>query len=230
MENDHVKKQPERRFHFKSRIIQFISIYMTLFVLDSCNSRSEDLNYSDGIEWSSDSTGHFIDPRDGKQYAVVKIKSQIWFAENLAYRPKRGDFFAIDDNPDYVSKYGYLYFWETAKDACPKGWHLPSMEEWDTLIQNLGGKAVAGGHLKSTHGWKVKSENTSNISGMSILPAGNKAVGGSYFHLGDDALLWTSTVRSDLSSWKIRLRSNSDSVGFQACSRLTGLSVRCIRD
>lgn len=214
----------------KPRILSHFVISLILILVFSCNSRSKDSSSSIAIVWSSDSTGDFVDTRDGKQYELVKIKSQIWFAENLSYRPKQGDFYSIEDNPDYISEYGYLYFWETAKDACPDGWHLPSLDEWDTLIQNLGGKAVAGGHLKSTLGWRVRSEKTNNISGLSILPAGNKAVGGSYFHLGDDALLWTSTAKSDLSAWKVRLRSNADSIGFQACSRLTGLSVRCIRD
>lgn len=182
------------------------------------------------IEWYNDSTGFFLDSRDGKHYRIVRIQTQIWFAENLAYHPEEGDFWSVEDNPDYISEYGYLYFWETAKDACPDGWHVPSLEEWNTLIKNLGGRVEAGGKLKSKSGWSVKSERTTNSSGMSVLPAGNKAVGGSYFHLGEDALIWTSTPKSNLSVWKVRLRNDADSINFQACSRLTGLSVRCIKD
>src|SRR2546422_2141257 len=35
-------------------------------------------------------------------------------------------------------KYGRLYTWKTAQNVCPSGWHLPSKEEYDTLIVSLG--------------------------------------------------------------------------------------------
>jgi uncharacterized protein (TIGR02145 family) len=195
--------------------------------MDSCSLKSE--NTTD-IMWINEDQGYFVDLRDQHKYAVVRAGSQIWFAENLAYKPGNGDFWPYDNDESHVARYGYLYYWETARSSCPEGWHLPSMEEWNTLVDYLGGKEVAGGKLKSVDAWNSSKQGATNSSGFEVLPGGNKAVGGEFYHLGDDALLWSSTPKSELSAWKIRLTDAWDSVNFQACSRLTGLSVRCIKD
>jgi len=199
----------------------------TCLVFDSCSHKT---NLIHEIEWVNDEQGYFVDHRDQHRYSVVKAGQQIWFAENLKYKPRSGDFWAYDNDKSHVAKYGYLYFWETAKEACPEGWHVPSMEEWQSLIEFLGGKTQAGGKLKAVDAWNSPNEGATNSSGLSILPGGNKAVGGEFYHLGDDALLWSSTPKSEGSAWKIRLNYTWDSVNYQACSRRTGLSVRCVKD
>ncbi len=75
-------------------------------------------------------TSSFKDPRDGKTYKTVEIGDQIWMAENLAYNT--GTSYAFDDK-----LYGRVYNYETAKDVCPSGWHLPSSDEW---ISATGGR------------------------------------------------------------------------------------------
>ena len=92
--------------------------------------------------------GHFIDSRDGKVYKTIKIGNQTWMAENLAFKPDSGSYWAYDNKKKYKSTFGYLYEWKTAKNACPKGWHIPTDEEWAELIDFLGGTTVAGYKLK----------------------------------------------------------------------------------
>jgi uncharacterized protein (TIGR02145 family) len=118
---------------------------------------------------------------------VKSARSQIWFAENLKYKSVRGDFWAFNEEERDVAQLGYLYFLESALKACPSGWHIPSLEEWKVLVDSLGGRAVAGGKLKSMEAWNAPNTGATNLSGR-------------------------------------------DSINFQACSRRTGLSVRCIKD
>ena len=93
------------------------------------------------IESSSSDTGpaspgdSFTDPRDGKTYKLTTIGSQVWMAENLRY----------GDSSLYVSK--------DAWKICPEGFHLPSSEEFKTLVAYAGGEEIAGQKLKSTTGW-----------------------------------------------------------------------------
>jgi len=115
----------------------------------------------------------FADARDGKKYKSVKIGTQTWMAENLNYEVK--GFFVKGVNKCYENKesncdkYGRLYDWNTAKTACPKGWHLPSKEEWETLTAAIGGEKTEGKHLKAKSGWN-KDGNGLDSYGFSALP------------------------------------------------------------
>ena len=129
--------------------------------------------------FAQDST--FIDKRDGRIYKTVKIGEQEWMAENLAFVPDSGVFYYIDTNSfryrdtTNLTKYGLMYDWETSKEVCPTGWHLPSNGEWSRLTKFLGGKEVAGLKMKSTYGWVDLGNgngNGSNLSGFNALPGG----------------------------------------------------------
>ena len=101
------------------------------------------------------------DSRDKKKYKTVKIGEQTWMAQNLDYHGADG-FLGLcygDEpkkkirKPENCKKYGRLYNWKEAMEACPSGWHLPSDEEWQTLVDFAGGDEVAGKKLKAKSGW-----------------------------------------------------------------------------
>jgi len=87
----------------------------------------------------------FTDDRDGKTYKMKNIGGEIWMVENFAYKPQNGkygdmdgNYWAYDDKEANVEKYGYLYDWATAQEIIPDGWHLPTKEEFESLIKYYG--------------------------------------------------------------------------------------------
>jgi uncharacterized protein (TIGR02145 family) len=77
---------------------------------------------------------------------------------------------------------------------CPSGWHLPSKEEYNTLIDYLGGTSFAGGAMKSMSAqWNPPNTGASNSSGFSGLPGGYRHSNGSFYNFGSDVSFWTST-------------------------------------
>ena len=184
-------------------------------------------------------TGTFKDPRDGKNYKTVKIGNQTWIAENLAFKPASGNYWAYNNDNSNVAKYGYLYDQKTAKKVCPAGWHLPSYIEWTTLTDYCGGTDVGGSKMKSTSGWG-DDNNATNQSAFSALPGGYRG-NNEFDRIGTVGLWWTST-ENDCGKEELLITSFShdidsgclsggfitlydDSKGIGA-----GLSVRCIKD
>ena len=63
--------------------------------------------------------------------------------------------------------YGRLYNWNTARTACPSGWHLPTDAEWTTLVNyGLSLSINAGKKLKA------KSFGGTDEYGFAALPGG----------------------------------------------------------
>lgn len=114
-----------------------------------------------------------IDSRDGKEYETTKIRDQIWMAENLNYNYNFGDAKSVCfDNVYYncdETKYGRFYNWSAAINACPAGWHLPSVREWEILFREIDDDAAT---LKSKKGWNKNSGKGHDNYGFSALPAG----------------------------------------------------------
>lgn len=180
--------------------------------------------------------GTFTDNRDGKIYKTVKIGAQTWMAENLAYKPDSGKYWAYNDDTANVQLYGYLYNWKTAKFVCPAGWHLPTMEEWEALINRLGGRKVAAKAMKNETGWIEKS-NCTNSSGFSALPAGYRRARQTYGGAEVEAHWWTSTPSrgkfyKDMYAWRIDIDNYPGWVDIfeEETHNHCGQSVRCIKD
>jgi uncharacterized protein (TIGR02145 family) len=186
-----------------------------LFILSSCEPH----------------TDTFTDERDGKTYKIVEIGNQIWFAENLAFKPSEGNFWAYEEDINNVDKYGYLYGWHTACKVCPDGWQLPTDEDWTILADYLGGDKIAGGKMKSKSGWEIPNVDATNQSGFSALPAGGKlAFDGSFDYLGKYTNFWSSTEIDDMLVSGFYLLADNAELKKHLNNKKTGFSVRCIKE
>jgi uncharacterized protein (TIGR02145 family) len=180
------------------------------------------------------STGTFTDPRDDQTYTTIDIGSQTWFAENLNYNTGDGNnnSWCYDNNGSNCDIYGRLYTWEAATSACPDGWHLPSDDEWTTLIDFLGGEDVAGGKMKetgTTH-WNSPNTGATNSSGFTALPGGYRNTSGGFYDKGYDGYWWSATEYSSTNAWNRKLNYNNDKVNRNNNNKENGFSVRFVRD
>ena len=207
-------------------------------------------------DFSGDS-GTFTDDRDGNKYKWVRIGGKIWMAENLrATKYRNGDNigtttpptlsisgettpkyqWAYDGNKSNVATYGRLYTWYAITDnrnVCPSGWHIPTDDEWITLINFLGGHIIAGGILKEagiTH-WKSPNTEATNEKGFTALPGGSRYIDGYFFSIGDYGYWWSSTEGLSTScGFSHRLDYNNTNVTRYNAYKAEGYSVRCIKD
>jgi uncharacterized protein (TIGR02145 family) len=163
-------------------------------------------------------------------------------AENLNYDAEGSK--CYDDKPENCSKYGRIYNWETAKEVCPNGWHLPSDEEWTKLTGYIGGERISGKKLKSKSNWNNDGNGTDNY-GFSALPSGRYGFkGNSFDNAGNNGYWWSASEESvrfvlreqgDTSPIDFDVYSRYISYDSEDFSRSTSVksslrSVRCLQD
>ena len=138
-------------------------------------------------------TGSFTDTRDGRTYKTINIGGTWIMAENYAYKPEQGNFWAYNNDSSNIAKYGYLYDWETAKTIAPKGWHLPTDSEWKTLRKLLGGKRDVYKYLGGTME-KVYRQMVVGGCGFDALLCGIRTDEGRFVSLDNRTDFWSSTA------------------------------------
>jgi uncharacterized protein (TIGR02145 family) len=189
---------------------------LTIFTLTACDDKA---------------VNTFTDSRDGKAYKTVKIGKQVWMAENLNYEAKGS--LCYDNKKENCAKYGRLYDWNTAMKACPSGWHLPSKEEWQVLVDVAGGNGEAGKNLKAANGWndyEGKSGNGEDKFGFSALPGGRGYYSGGFLVVGESGDWWSANERTGDYAYN---RNMSYEVGYvhdYDADKRYGFSVRCVKD
>ena len=177
-----------------------------------------------------DAKGSMIDPRDGQSYSTVKIGEQTWMAENLNYETENSC--CYNDSSAYCEKYGRLYAWDAAVEACPSGWHLPSESEFKALLSSVD-KSKSAKELKTTTGWYDDGENGNGTDkyGFSALPSGYKNFA-SFSNLGGITVFWSSTEDGSKKALSLSFYYNEDKAFVSSWQRQIdyGYSVRCLKD
>lgn len=166
---------------------------------------------------------------DGTIYKVIEVEEQVWMAENLR-RAYNGKYWCYDNKNENCEKYGYLYTWENAKEACPSGWKLPSEKDWDILINIFGGNKIAGGKLKSLDEWLNQNVDATNESKFNAIPGGYRMDNGTYQFIGKSAFYWLSDEFDSENGKYISLSGLHGQIISNKAKKSFGFSVRCIKE
>ena len=99
-------------------------------------------NSSSGSE-DNEETGKLEDSRDGHVYNTMSVNGKAWMTENLRYLTSPSYCISLDMDNLGDCEDGWLYTWDVAMQACPDGWHLPSIEEWKSFFIAEAGREQA---------------------------------------------------------------------------------------
>ena len=209
------------------------------------------------IIFNTDLTYGTMTDQEGNVYKTITIGTQTWMAENLRTSKYRNgddidyieDFASWDasnagafcwfnnDLPNYIDKFGALYNWYAVVDSrniAPEGWHIPTDDEWNTLINYLGGEDLAGNKMKETGSlhWHESDSEGTNESGFTALPAGGRKdyTADGFYNLTFATIFWSSTQGGTYSAWGRYLSITSSKCSKYGSEKQNGNSVRCIKD
>ena len=202
--------------------------------------------------------GMLTDGRDKKTYKYTTIGTQVWMAENLNFKTENS--WCYEDKATNCKKYGRLYTYDAAMNACPSGWHLPSKNEWKNLFSAIEGnkiddvdiiKSKVALKLKSKKGWgndvDNNEENDYDSYEFAALPAGTRTIHDSFNAQGEYTFFWTSTEHHTAYDPKYTDLDNTEGISnhadhisfsyksdwpnyFQYGEKSLGHSVRCIKN
>jgi uncharacterized protein (TIGR02145 family) len=226
---------------------QLIVILLSLLGITSCN-RNENLD------------------QEGNLIKKTEIGEQTWSSENLNIEHFRnGDLIPEAKNLDEYFKYeqekspcwcyydfdnknegiyGKLYNWYAVNDTrniAPEGWRVSSKQDWEVLIDFLGGSSTAASKLKSTelNLWINQSENVKDSYGFCAKPGGFLSIisemGDGFSSLRRVGAWWCSSSIDDDSANSIFMYSSNEyktesEINIEETAKRFALSVRIIND
>jgi len=171
--------------------------------------------------------GKLTDKRDGNTYRTITITGITWMSENLKYNAE-GKAFYFDNDVNNIPGYGVLYEWETAMEACPSGWHLPSGREFRSLTNYFEHKETWG---------KIASDPYS----FGIQLGGLQNYEGTFSEIDESGYYWTSTEydKNDAEYFSyllingmsiIDISREADIPDIHGTEKANKYSVRCVKN
>jgi uncharacterized protein (TIGR02145 family) len=137
-----------------------------------------------------------------------------------------------DGVADNCRKYGRLYTWESAQQACPAlgdRWRLPTNDEWRAL-------GVAYGGIREETADKGRAAYEALITGGRsgfdvVLGGGRNDKDLQYARIDAHGFYWTATASGAETAWFYNFGRNGVSMNRHADGEKRGaFAVRCIRD
>ena len=191
-----------------------VAIVLTLL---GCDNGSTSSDHEQESKLPVFEYGTLIDSRDQAQYKTIRIGTQNWMAENLRYSYFDNDDVSCEDGlSSKCDSLGRFYSWAEAMDTlnsdcgvgpfvscsqgkyavpkhfrgiCPEGWRIPTIEDWSTLIDYVGGPDSTCDKLMARDrfycGYDAYGFNALPINYPTRIENGRFC-----YSLGSDAIFW----------------------------------------
>ncbi len=249
-----------------------VTAYLLICIATSMlnfSCKSEKVNSSNPDEDESDPV--IITDVEGNEYHTIRIGSQLWTVEDLR-TTKYNDGTAIplvtgdtawsnctfgaycsyfnSENADTIRKYGLFYNWYAVNTGklVPKGWHVPSQNDWNKLRDYL----IANGYnwdstlndnkiaksIASQNDWKYSAtagtigndRSLNNKSGFSALPGGSRYSNGIFGNRGLMSHWWSSTPTYADLVFSEFLTYENQAIILHNVQKTKGFVVRIVKD
>lgn len=202
-------------------------------------------------------SAHASKPTDKNPLKEIKIGSQTWLAQNLDVSTfKNGDPIpeastkeewikaSIEKKPAWCyynnevangKIFGKLYNGYAVLDKrglAPEGWHVPTDDEWSTLIRELGGEQLTAQQITDASGnyWKIEAKSINNKTLFTALPAGFRQENTEFTSIGDGTAFWTYTVEYDDKGSVVYYYLDGKEIVKGSYTKDLGYSVRCVKN
>ena len=181
---------------------------------------------------------------DGNTYNTVKIGDQIWMAENLKttryndgtdINNDTSGYYTTEEKSGTGTSSSLFYFGAKTSRLCPKGWHIPSREEWKSLVGFVAhdNNGAYGNHeataLKAMTGW------SENGNGVDVYGFAARATGA--YHPDSarvvgigEAGYWIANENAHAGPWMRRAYNNNHNFAETTGNFRMGYSARCMKD
>src|SRR5262245_14893514 len=140
--------------------------------------------------WQAVATPTFKRMADGKQWTTENL--------NVASAPS----YCYDDAESNCRRYGRLYTWQSAQQACRSlgdGWRLPSDDEWRPLAEHYGGVSADSADRGREAYQALLAGGGSAFE--ALLGGGRQPGDGKYARLEAHGFYWTATQIDAGTAW-----------------------------
>ena len=174
--------------------------------------------------------GMFMDQEGNEYNYKVMEDGKPWMTKNLNITNNNS--WCYDDLPQNCNSIGRLYNWEAAKEACSslgEEWHLPTDEEWRTLIN------AYGGYVNASSGVEIGNASESynqliygGVSNFNANEGGLRTIGGNFVYENLDGYYWSATSIGIDKAYNFSFLQGDRQIHRIADSQDIAISVRCV--
>jgi len=138
--------------------------------------------------------------------------------------------YCFEDAERNCRRYGRLYTWQSAQQAClalPGGWRLPTDDEWRQLAKRYGGVSADSADQGRASFAALISGGT---SGFGAVLGGNRSAG-KYARLDEHGFYWTASDVDAATAPYYNFGQNGGALHRQSDGeKEMAISVRCVRE